>query len=71
MLRLKPEVDTQVVETDLALYLGTKLKLKQEEGSKVEVYFQSLVLKIKKYKESKSPKSLFVMDKNMSFVKWL
>ena len=31
MLRLKPEVDAQVVESDLALYLGSKLKLEQEE----------------------------------------
>ena len=39
MLRLKPEVDAQVEVADLALYSGSKLKLEQEEGLKVEAYF--------------------------------
>ena len=35
MLRLNPErLDTQVVKADLALHLGSKLKLEQEEGLK-------------------------------------
>ena len=35
MLRLNPEwLDTQVVRADLALYLGSKLKLEQEENLK-------------------------------------
>ena len=35
MLRLNPErLASQDVEADLALYLGTKLKLEQEEGLK-------------------------------------
>ena len=35
MLRLNPErLDTQVVSADLALYLGSKLKLEQKEGLK-------------------------------------
>ena len=36
MLRLNPDrLDTQGVMADLALYLGSKLKLEQEEGLKV------------------------------------
>ena len=35
MLRLNPEgLATQVIRADLALYLGSKLKLEQEEGLK-------------------------------------
>ena len=35
MMCLNPErLDTQVVKADLALYLGSKLKLEQEEGLK-------------------------------------
>ena len=39
--------DTQDVRADLALYLGSKLKLKQEEGLnvKLEVYFVSIIIK--------------------------
>ena len=40
--------DTQGVRADLALYLGSKLKPKQEEGLKkvkLEVYFVTLVIK--------------------------
>ena len=36
MLRLNPKgLATQVIRADLALYLGSKLKLEQEEGLKV------------------------------------
>ena len=38
MLRLNPDrLDTQGVMADLALYLGSKLKLEQEEGLKGEI----------------------------------
>ena len=41
MLRMNPKGWMLVVRADLALYLGSKLKLKQEEGLNVkpEVYF--------------------------------
>ena len=48
MLRLNPDgLDTQVERADLALYLGSKLKLEQEEGLKVklEVYCITLITK--------------------------
>ena len=45
MLRLNQEgMATQVVSADLALYLGSKLKLEQEEGLKgiLKVYLSPL-----------------------------
>ena len=40
-------LDTQDIRADLALYLGSRLKLKQEEGLNVkpEVYFVSIIIK--------------------------
>jgi hypothetical protein len=53
MLRLKPEVDAQVVVADLALYSGSKLKLKQEEGLKSTFTSRLLVLRNKEIQKSK------------------
>ena len=48
MLRLNPEeLATQVIRADLASYLGSKLKLEQEEGLKdvLKINLYTLIMK--------------------------
>ena len=69
MLRLNLErLATQVVRADLTLYLGSKLKLEQEEGLKGDLKVYLFYLKRNKIqvKEMK----IFYCN-NMCLVKWL
>ena len=63
--------DTQDIRADLALYLGSKLKLKQEEGLKGETKSLICHSNIKIKNTNQRVEYLLLEDKNMSLVKWL